>query len=150
MDTVAVQLPKTLYDIVAERAAALNQSPSRLVEEVLAEQFMPHHPYVETTQSRSGPRAAIKGTRVGVEVIVGYTQAGYSPREMVDDILPQLTLAQVYDALSYYEDHRAEVDESIRLNTPEAWRDRFRQTMGATAAAQLLGEVSDGARQTPH
>ena len=140
MDTVAVQLPKTLYDIVAERAAALNQSPSRLVEEVLAEQFMPHHPYVETTQSRSGPRAAIKGTRVGVEVIVGYTQAGYSPREMVDDILPQLTLAQVYDALSYYEDHRAEVDQSLQVNTTEAWRETLRQHLSAEMAGKLLGE----------
>ena len=135
MDTVAVQLPKTLYDIVAERAAERNQLPARLVEEVLAEQFM--HPYMETAQGRSEPRATIKGTRVGVEVIVGYTQAGYSPREMVDDMasaMPQLSLAQIYDALSYYEDHRAEVDESIRLNMPEAWRDRFRQTMGAPSS----------------
>ena len=139
MDTVAVDLPKTLYDVVREQAVKRQQSPNRLIEEILTDQLMPHRPYVEILQSRGGPRAVIKDTRVGVDTIVGYTQAGYTPREIVESILPHLTLAQIYDALSYYEDHRAAIDESLQFNTSEAWRERLRQRLGAPAAAQLLG-----------
>jgi uncharacterized protein (DUF433 family) len=138
MDTVTIRLPRTLYDMVVEQAARRSQPPDHLIEEILTEQLMPRHPYVEILQSRSGPRAAIKGTRIGIDVIAGYTQAGYTPREIVENILPHLTLAQVYDALSYYEDHRAAIDESLRLNTPEAWRERLRQRLG-DAAGQLVG-----------
>ena len=140
METVSVSLPKSLYDLIVRRAATRHQAPARLVEEILAEELMPQHPYVEVIDSRSGPRPVIKGTRVGVDVIVGYTQAGYSPREIVESVLPHLTLAQVYDALSYYEDHRAEVDLSLQVNTPEAWREDLKQRLGVEAARQILGE----------
>jgi uncharacterized protein (DUF433 family) len=140
METVSVPLSKSLYDLVAQRAAERNQAPARLVEEILTEEFMPHHPYVEVIDSRSGPRPVIKGTRVGVDVVVGYSQAGYSPSEIAETILPHLTLAQIYDALSYYEDHRAQVDQSLQANTPDAWRDTLKQRMGKEAANKLLGE----------
>lgn len=140
METVSVPLPKSLYDLIVRRAATRNQAPARLVEEILAEELMPHHPYVEVIDSRSGPRPVIKGTRVGVDVIVGYSQAGYPPREIVESVLLHLTLAQVYDALSYYEDHRAEVDLSLQANTPEAWREDLKQRLGVEEARQLLGE----------
>ena len=51
-----------------------------------------------------------------------------------------LTLAQVYDALSYYEDHQAEVNRSLQVNTPEAWRENLVQRLGADTARHLLGE----------
>ncbi|CAG0981359.1 hypothetical protein PLCT2_01928 [Planctomycetaceae bacterium] len=140
MDTVPVQLPKSLYDLVARRAALRHQAPARLVEEILSEQLMPQHPYVEIIDSRTGPRSVVKSTRVGVDVIVGYSQAGYTPRDIVDSVLPHLTLAQVYDALSYYEDHRAEIEHNLLVNSPEAWRDTLQQHLGDEATRKLLGE----------
>ena len=140
METVSVPVPKSLYDQVVQRAATRNQAPARLVEEILREELMPHHPYVEVIDSRSGPRPVIKGTRIGIDVIVGYSQAGYAPRELVETILPQLTLAQIYDALSYYEDHRADVDRSLQANTPDVWRNALQQRLGNEAAGRLLGE----------
>lgn len=140
MDTVTIDLPKNLYDIVAQQAASRNQTPASFVQEKLAELVLPSHPYIETVQSRSGPRAVVKNTRVGVDVIVGYTQAGYTPQEIATDILPHLTLAQIYDALSYYEDHRIIIDEVLQANTSEVWRERLRQRLGPSAAAQLLGD----------
>lgn len=140
METVSVPLPKVLYDQVVRRAATRNQAPARLVEEILSEELMPHHPYVKAIDSKSGPRPVITGTRVGIDVVIGYSQAGYTPHEIVETILPQLTLAQVYDALSYYEDHRAEVDQSLQTNTPDAWRTALLQNLGNGAASKLLGE----------
>jgi uncharacterized protein (DUF433 family) len=139
METVTMSLPKSLYEAVAERAATRRQTPEGFIQAFLTEHLAPAHPYIELVQSRSGPRAMIKGTRVGVDVIVGYTQAGYTPAEIADDILPHLTLAQVYDALSYYEDHRPLIDQTLQVHTSPVWQERLRQRLGASAADQLLG-----------
>ncbi|MGD8625141.1 MAG: DUF433 domain-containing protein [Anaerolineae bacterium] len=139
METMNVRLPESLYEVVAERAAARQQTPDSYVQELLVEHLNPSHPYVEIVQSRSAPRAMIKGTRIGVDIVVGYTQADYSPTEIAEDILPHLTLAQIYDALSFYQDHRSMIDEALQTNTMEAWRERLRQRLGAEAMAQLLG-----------
>jgi len=57
---------------------------------------------------RSGA-AIVVGTRIGVHDVVGIIVNGAS----VDDVVrsfPELTRAQVYECLAYYEDHREEID----------------------------------------
>jgi uncharacterized protein (DUF433 family) len=139
MNSVTIRLPKTLYERVIARASARQQEPESVVVEILQERLLPGHPYVKVVSGRGGLRPVIKGTRVGVDVIVGYTQAGYEPQEIAAEILPQLSLAQVYDALSYYEDHRESMDIDMAANSPEAWQARLRREMGETAADTLLG-----------
>jgi uncharacterized protein (DUF433 family) len=57
----------------------------------------------------------IKGTRTPVRAIVEMWRMGISPEE-IPHHLPHLTLAQVFDALSYYLDHPAEIHEYIERN----------------------------------
>jgi uncharacterized protein (DUF433 family) len=38
------------------------------------------------------------------------------PPEQIPSQLPYLTLAQVFDALSYYSDHQAEINQHIERN----------------------------------
>lgn len=140
LETLSIQLPAKLYTMLAERAARREQTPARFVESLLTELILPPHPYVEVVESRSGPRPVVKGTRVGVDVIMNYIQAGYSPRDLVNDFFPHLTLAQIYDVLSYYEDYRAVIDAAMETHTPEAWRQRLTQSLGETAVAQLFGD----------
>lgn len=139
VQTLSLQLPSRLYDMLTERAAKREQTPARFVETLLTELILPSHPYVEVVESRSGPRPVVKGTRIGVDVIIGYIRAGYSPDNLVNDFFPHLTLAQIYDALSYYEDHRAVIDAAMETHTPEAWQQRLTQRLGKAAAAQLFG-----------
>lgn len=139
MNTLAIQLSPALYHSLTERAARSQQPPARYVEELLTALILPPHPYVEIIQSHSEPRAVVKGTRIGVDVIIGYIQAGQTPRQLADEIFPQLTMAQIYDALSYYEDHRATIETALKDNTPSLWRDRLEQRMGKAAVTQLLG-----------
>ena len=47
----------------------------QLVEEILTEELMPQHPYIEMIDSRSGPRPVIKGTPIGSDVLVGYSHS---------------------------------------------------------------------------
>lgn len=57
----------------------------------------------------------IKGTRTPVRSIVEKIRIGYTPEDIVRG-LPYLTLSQVYDALSYYYDNKAEIDDYIERN----------------------------------
>lgn len=57
----------------------------------------------------------ITGTRTSVRAIVGLWRLGIMPEEIINH-LPHLTLAQVFDALSFYLDNQAEINEYIDRN----------------------------------
>lgn len=57
----------------------------------------------------------IKGTRTPIRAIVENWRLGLSPEEIVIH-MPHLTLAQVFEALSYYSDHKEEINEYIVKN----------------------------------
>ncbi len=61
----------------------------------------------------------LRGTRISVRLIAQMYRAGDS----VDDILhtyPHLTATAAHDAISYYLDHRAEIEQEIAANRIEA------------------------------
>jgi uncharacterized protein (DUF433 family) len=136
-----IQLSEALYKAVAKEAAAQQRSPDELAEALLARHLLPQHPYVEIVESRSGPRAVVQGTRVGIDVIVGYWRAGYTPDEIAADILPHLKPAEVYDALSYYHDHKDEIDRELAEETVDTWQDRLRERLGEADYSALTGET---------
>ncbi len=142
MFTETIRVSKRVYQALAKEAAARHQSPDKFVEEWLARRLLPQHPHVEVVESRSGPRAVVKNTRVGVDVIVGYNRAGYTPEQIAGDLLPHLTLAQVYDALAYYHDHVDEIDAVMKANSTDAWQERLRGRMDSAAYARLTGKAS--------
>ena len=57
----------------------------------------------------------ITGTRTSVRAIVGLWRMGIMPEEILNH-LPHLTLAQVFDALSFYLDHQIEINAYIERN----------------------------------
>lgn len=69
---------------------------------------------------RSG-RMIIEGTRIGVHNVVGVTVNGASVDEVCRSF-PNVTRAQVYECLAYYEDHRAEIDDLVaaQMRDPHA------------------------------
>jgi uncharacterized protein (DUF433 family) len=58
---------------------------------------------------RSG-HAIVAGTRIGVHDVIGLLQNGETVDTLVGRCFPNLTRAQVYECLAYYEDHRGEID----------------------------------------
>jgi len=84
----------------------------------LVEQAAEGHPHIIRRSDISGGEPIIRGTRISVRHIIERVQAGQS----VEDILAalsHLTAAQVYAALSYYYDHRPEIDRLIEESRPE-------------------------------
>ncbi len=57
----------------------------------------------------------IKGTRVALDSIIYRFQQGPSP-EAIQDSFPALSLSQVYAAIAYYLDNRAELDAYLAHN----------------------------------
>jgi uncharacterized protein (DUF433 family) len=73
------------------------------------------HLYVVTNEQILSGEPIIKGTRTPVRAIVETWRLGMSPEE-IPKHLPHLTLAQVFDALSYYSDHQDEINAHIERN----------------------------------
>lgn len=85
------------------------------------------HPYVARTSGTCGGCARIDGTRIPVWLVVSSVlRGGMSPDEFVE-AYPSVGLEHVYDALSYYYDHRAEIDADLR-DQDSAWRKQSRRT----------------------
>ena len=73
------------------------------------------HPHITQVASILGGEPIIKGTRTPVRAIVEHWKFGDSPEEIARK-LPHLRLAHIFDALSYYDDHRDEIERYIALN----------------------------------
>ena len=73
------------------------------------------HLYIVTDDRILGGEPIIKGTRTPIRAIVEIYRLGTSPEE-IPSRLPHLTLAQFFDALSYYNDHSDEINTYIERN----------------------------------
>lgn len=73
------------------------------------------HPHVTQVETILGGEPIIKGTRTPVRAIAEHWKFGDSPEEIARK-MPHLRLAQIFDALSYYDDHREEIEGYITLN----------------------------------
>ena len=81
------------------------------------------HRYVIRDDGILGGEPVIKGTRTPIRAIVELWRSGIHPEEIPDG-LPHLSLAQVFDALSYYSDNQEEINGYIEKNRiPESMID---------------------------
>jgi uncharacterized protein (DUF433 family) len=71
--------------------------------------------YIITDDTILSGEPIIKGTRTPVRAIVELWWLGIAPEE-IPQRLPHLTLAQVFDALSFYSDHQDEIHAHIERN----------------------------------
>ena len=92
--------------------------------------------HIESTAGICGGKPRIAGHRITVQdIALWHERLGRS----VDEIATEhdLTLAEVYAALSYYHDHRAEIDQSIRDG--EAFVEELRRRTPSRLSARLRG-----------
>jgi uncharacterized protein (DUF433 family) len=73
------------------------------------------HRYIVNDDQILSGEPIIVGTRTPVRAIVELWWQGVLPEETPSQ-LPHLTLAQVFDALSYYSDHEKEINAYIERN----------------------------------
>jgi uncharacterized protein (DUF433 family) len=73
------------------------------------------HPYVTRVATILSGEPIIQGTRTPVRAVAEHWKFGDTPEEIARK-LPHLGLARIFDALSYYNDHRDEIEHYIALN----------------------------------
>ena len=73
------------------------------------------HRYIVTNDEILSGEPIIEGTRTPVRAIVETWRMGVPP-EAIPSRMPHLTLAQVFDALSYFSDDQAEILHHIKRN----------------------------------
>lgn len=73
------------------------------------------HVYIVRDEKILSGEPIIKGTRTPVRAVVETWRLGI-PAEDIPSHLPHLTLAQVFDALSYFADHTQDITAHIERN----------------------------------
>jgi len=73
------------------------------------------HRYVVRDDNILGGEPIVRGTRTPVRAVVELRRIGVTSEEIPGRI-PHLGLAQVFDALSYFADHQAEIQGHIDRN----------------------------------
>ncbi|MHB8522410.1 MAG: DUF433 domain-containing protein [Limisphaerales bacterium] len=68
--------------------------------------------YLVSRPGVCGGKMIIEGTRIGVHDVVGLIVNGAS-LEDVQRSFPDVTKAQLYECLAYYEDHRTGIDALV-------------------------------------
>jgi uncharacterized protein (DUF433 family) len=67
--------------------------------------------HIVRTTGMLGGEPHLAGTRIRVrDVAMARDVGGLAPEEIAAIVYPDLSLAQIYAALAYYEDHRTEID----------------------------------------
>lgn len=92
------------------------------------------HPHVTRRADLAGGAPVIAGTKFPVRSVVRYIlKQGFTAEELVEDF-PQLSLPKIYDALSYYYDHREEMDKEMSENTEASSRDLIQGKHGGNSS----------------
>ena len=77
--------------------------------------MLTEHPYVVRDPNILGGEPIVKDTRTPIRAIVEMWRSGNTPDEIIARV-PHVRLAEVFDALAFFEDHSAEILEHIQRN----------------------------------
>ena len=77
------------------------------------------HPFIVRTEGVCGGRPRIRDSRISVSTVAEALRNG-DTREDLFALYPHIEPAAIDDAISYYFDHRPEIDEEIADNSWEA------------------------------
>lgn len=98
---------------------SLREEVRALKEQVAAYTARPitltDHPHIVRIQGVRGGEPIVRDAYISVRAIVERTRLGETPEQILE-AYEKLTLAQVYDALSYYHDHTDEIEGYIHAN----------------------------------
>ena len=159
---ILVSLPEKFLEDVDRLAAEEHRSRSELIREALraylevkkskvGEQSASYtvkkskpkakkaFPNIEIVEGAEGPSAVIRGTRIHIYILIGYLQIGETPETITKEIIPHISLAQVYEAIQYYFAHQAEIDKEREENTEEASRRWLLEKLGEKKYKEITG-----------
>jgi uncharacterized protein (DUF433 family) len=98
------------------------------------------HPYITANKKLRGGEPVIAGTGIRVlDIAIRYELMGMSPEDIII-ALPHVNLSQIHDALSYYYEHKYDIDSK--------WKDAIKKTAAIkkihpSILEKKIGKVKD-------
>jgi uncharacterized protein (DUF433 family) len=124
-------LPQT-YELLTQRAQATNREIDDLLQDLLTGALhSTDHPYIVRREGFRSGRPILRGSNIPVWLVAAMWKAGDTPEE-IGQTYPHLEPAAIYDAISYYPDHQAEIEAEISENRIEQVLDDMQATMSNT------------------
>lgn len=139
MTTVTLTISQQTFETLSRLAADSGRTVSELADDLLKHQTRPtEHPYIIRREGMRGGRPILRGSSIPVWLIAAMWKSGDTIDE-ISQAYPHLHLAAIFDAISYYLDHREEIENQITENRIE----RVLKDTGATMR-------EDGVITLPH
>ncbi|HSQ58097.1 MAG TPA: DUF433 domain-containing protein [Gemmata sp.] len=94
--------------------------------------------HIAKTPGICGVKACVAGHRIRVmDIVIQYEKVGLSPAQIVSDVFPSITLADVHAAIAYYLDHRDEIAADFRHD--EEMAEKYRSMFPSKLKGKLVG-----------
>ena len=135
-----IQLSPETYELLQRRAKEVQSTPEQIAETAIRLQ-LGNSIHIEQKQTRFGPQAYLRGTRVAVRHVAAFLKAGFTAEEITQTGLPHVPPAAIYEAISYYYDHQAEIEIELAANTQEAVLSQLREKLSPDQYALLTGQA---------
>jgi uncharacterized protein (DUF433 family) len=101
------------------------------------------HPHIVQAPGVEGGRPHIRNTGLSVALIARFYRMGVSPDELLI-AYPQLTPAALFDALSYYHDHKDDIDRALdEVSTLEQVQERYGFVLGPKGKVSFTDQNRD-------
>lgn len=111
-----IQVSEKAYALIVQRAKDLQRTPDEVASELILSST--EHPYVECKDGVLDGKPVIKGTRIAVWQLAKKLQLGDSINDLCETY-SHVPEAAIYDAISYYFDHRGEINLQVDDNQIE-------------------------------
>jgi len=121
MSDHAITLSSQTYELIQQLAQLTQQT----IDQVVSDLALQPTKHIVSRPGVQGGSPCIRGTRIPVWVLASIHRQGDTPEDILE-MYTNLSAAQVYAALSYYYEHRAEIDAEIAAQNVE--HERFRGT----------------------
>lgn len=125
--------------ISARKDTKISEAPAKYGVKKTRKKSRDNFPNIEVVKFTGGTSAVIRGTRVPVHILVGYLQIGETPETISTEIVPHISLSQIYEAIRYYFVHKEEIDKEREQNTEEASRHLLRKALGEKKYKEITG-----------
>ncbi len=129
-----------IYQLLKRQAETMQSTPAQ-VAEVAIRLHLGNSVHIEQKQTRFGPQAYLRGTRVAVRHVAAFLKEGHTAEEIMHEDLPHLSPAAIFEAIAYYFDHKAEIEAELAANTAEVVESQLKKTLSPADYARITGQA---------
>lgn len=139
MMNYSIEFSPDTFRFLQKQASIRNVSPQSIVESAVRLLYG-NTVHIEQRQTAHGLAAYIRGTRVAVRHVIAFMKAGHSIDHIINEGLPDIPAAAIYEAVAYYHDHLDEIEAELDAESKAATHRQLESLLTPEQVAQLTGQ----------